>query len=55
VLTMMSSAEIRRVPVVNGSDEIVGIVSLGDIAIETNKDGRVGKTVEDISQAPPNN
>ena len=55
VLTMMSSAEIRRVPVVNGSDEIVGIVSIGDIAIETNKDGRVGKAIEDISQAPPNN
>jgi CBS domain-containing protein len=55
VLTMMSSSEIRRVPVVNGSDEIVGIVSLGYIAIETNKNDRVGKTVEDISQAPPNN
>lgn len=55
VLTMMSSAEVRRVPVVNSKDEIVGIVSLGDIAVETNKDGRVGKAIEDISQAPPNN
>jgi|SRR5215212_5703214 len=55
VLTLMTSAEVRRVPVVNGRDEIVGIVSLGDIAVETNKDGRVGKAIEDISQAPPNN
>ena len=55
VLTLMSSAEIRRVPVVNSRDELVGIVSIGDIAIETNKDGRVGKAIEDISQAPPNN
>lgn len=55
VLTLMSSAEVRRVPVVNNRDELVGIVSIGDIAIETNKDGRVGKAIEDISQAPPNN
>jgi len=54
-LTLMSSAEIRRVPVVNGQNELVGIVSIGDIAVETNKDGRVGKAIEDISQAPPNN
>ena len=55
VLDLMSSAEIRRVPVVNANDELVGIVSLGDIASNTNQDNRVGKAVEDISQAPPNN
>ena len=55
VMQLMSSAEIRRVPVVNGQDEIVGILSLGDVASNTNMDGKVGKTVEDISQAPPNN
>ena len=55
VLSMMSSAEIRRVPVVNQNNELVGIVSIGDIAAETNQDGKVGKAVESISQAPPNN
>ena len=55
VLSMMGNAEIRRVPVVNGNDELVGIVSLGDIASQGNKDGKVGKAVEDISEAPPNN
>ncbi len=55
VLDLMSSAEIRRVPVVNGNNELVGIISLGDIAENTNADNRVGKAVEDISQAPPNN
>lgn len=55
VLDLMSNAEIRRVPVVNGNDELVGIISLGDIAENTNADNRVGKAVEDISQAPPNN
>ncbi|HEX6099368.1 MAG TPA: CBS domain-containing protein [Thermoanaerobaculia bacterium] len=54
-LELMSNAEIRRVAVVNGNDELVGIVSLGDIASQTNQDGRVGKAVENISEAPPNN
>lgn len=55
VLQMMSSSEIRRVPVVNGSDELVGIVSIGDISINTNQDNKVGKAIESISQARPNN
>ncbi|HEY0140898.1 MAG TPA: CBS domain-containing protein [Thermoanaerobaculia bacterium] len=55
VLQMMSSAEIRRVPVVNRNDELVGIVSIGDIASDTNNDRSVGKALENISEAPPNN
>lgn len=55
VLQMMTSAEIRRVPVVNGNDEIVGIVSIGDIASDSNNPGKVGRALEDISEAPPNN
>ena len=55
VLSMMGNSEIRRVPVVNGNDELVGIVSLGDIASQGNQDGKVGKAVENISEAPPNN
>ena len=54
-LELMSNSEIRRVPVVNQNDELVGIVSLGDIASQTNQDGKIGKTVETISEAPPNN
>jgi CBS domain-containing protein len=54
-LKMMSRAEIRRLPVVDGNDEIVGILSIGDIAAEGNQEGRVGQTMEDISEAPPNN
>ena len=54
VLELMSKAEIRRVPVVNQNDELVGIVSIGDIS-KTNQDNKVGQTVEKISQAPPNN
>jgi CBS domain-containing protein len=54
-LELMSGAEIRRVAVVNTNDELVGIISIGDISTNTNQDGKVGKTMESISQAPPNN
>ena len=54
-LQMMKSAEVRRVPVVNARNEIVGIVSMGDIAKESTQSGRVGQAVRDISDAPPNN
>jgi hypothetical protein len=30
-------------------------VSIGDISTETNQDGKVGRTIEQISQAPSNN
>ncbi len=54
-LALMNSAEVRRVAVVNSNDELVGIVSLGDISVKSDKDDKVGKTVESISGAPPNN
>ena len=54
-LELMNSAEVRRVAVVNSNDELVGIVSLGDISVKSDKDSKVGKTVESISGAPPNN
>ena len=53
-LDVMSDAQVRRVPVVNTKNELVGIVSIGDIATDSNQANVVGKTVEEISQAPPN-
>jgi CBS domain-containing protein len=55
VLSVMGSSQVRRVPVVNERNEIVGIVSMGDLAISGNEDGKVGQAVEEISAAPPNN
>jgi CBS domain-containing protein len=55
VMALMSSAQVRRVPVVNASNELVGIVSLADLATETASDGKVGQTVEDISKGSGNN
>ena len=54
-LQLMSTAQIRRVAVVNNNNEIVGIVSMKDIATESTDSGKVGKTVEKISQGPANN
>ena len=54
-LNVMKGSEVRRVPVVNNNNEIVGIVSMGDIAKESQQRGRVGEAVKDISDAPPNN
>jgi CBS domain-containing protein len=55
VLGVMRSANVRRVPVCDKNDHIVGIVSMGDLAIETNEKGKVGDVVQDISEARPNN
>ena len=55
VLKLMSGSEIRRVPVVNQGNEIVGIISIGDLSTRTDKDDKVGRAVEQISEAPPNN
>ena len=46
---IMSQRQIRRLPVVDG-DRLVGIVSLGDIAVKEGKDGRTGDTLEHISE-----
>jgi CBS domain-containing protein len=46
---LMSEHQIRRLPVVDG-DRLVGIVSLGDLAVKEAKDSRVGDTLEHISE-----
>ena len=46
---IMSERQIRRLPVVEG-DRLVGIVSLGDIAVKEGKDSRTGETLEQISE-----
>jgi len=46
---IMSERQIRRLPVVEG-DRLVGIVSIGDIAVKEGKDSRTGETLEQISE-----
>ena len=46
---LMSEHQVRRLPVVDG-DRLVGIVSLGDIAVKEARDSRSGDTLEHISE-----
>jgi len=46
---LMSEHQVRRLPVVE-NDRLVGIVSLGDIAVKEAKDKRSGDTLERISE-----
>ncbi len=34
VISLMSTKQIRRIPIVNNDDELVGIISLGDLATD---------------------
>jgi CBS domain-containing protein len=46
---LMSEHQIRRLPVLEG-ERLVGIVSLGDIAVKEGKDSRSGDTLQSISE-----
>lgn len=46
---IMKEKQIRRLPVMNKSRRLVGIVSLGDLAINTHDDHLVGQALEKIS------
>jgi CBS domain-containing protein len=49
VVRIMREKAVRRVPVVDG-DRAVGIVSIGDLAVDLDPDSALA----DISEAPPN-
>ena len=46
---LMSEHQVRRLPVID-NDRLVGIVSIGDIAVKEGKDGRVGDALQHISE-----
>jgi CBS domain-containing protein len=46
---LMSERQVRRLPVVEDG-RLVGIISLGDIAVKEGRDRRSGETLENISQ-----
>ena len=47
---LMSEHQIRRLPVVDEDENLIGIVSLGDLAVKEGRDARVGDTLESISE-----
>jgi CBS domain-containing protein len=50
VFRTMRDHQVRRIPVVNDRDEVIGIIAQADMALETPSDKEVGETVEQISR-----
>jgi CBS domain-containing protein len=48
---LMAQHKVRRLPVVKG-DRLVGILSLGDVALADASDRALGQTLEEISESP---
>ena len=46
----MGDVKVRRLPVMNRQKRLVGIVSLGDLAVKESSDKRIGDTLEGISE-----
>ena len=53
-LHTMAQYKVRRLPVIDGHD-LVGIVSLADVAREYSDDAAKGDLIETISEGPPQN
>lgn len=47
---LMGAKQIRRLPVLNRDKQLVGILSLGDLSVEADKDVMAGQTLEKISE-----
>jgi len=50
VAELMQQLQVRRIPIVNRAKELVGIVSLGDIAVDGTNDKLSSQVIEDVSQ-----
>lgn len=50
VIRKMGDKQVRRIPVVNEKGNLLGIISMGDIAVETEADRELADALEDISQ-----
>ena len=49
---LMRQQQVRRLPIVDQDKNLVGIVSLGDLAVDTGDDALSGETLERISEGP---
>lgn len=47
---IMKENQIRRLPVVNGDNELVGILALGDLAVDMDNNRKSGEALEEISR-----
>jgi len=47
---LMSQHQVRRLPIVNSQKRLVGIVAIGDVAVESSEFEVVGETLSEISE-----
>lgn len=50
VIRMMGDKQVRRIPVVNENNYLVGMISMADVASETHEDRELAEALEDISK-----
>lgn len=50
VAELMENRQIRRLPIISREKRLVGIVSLGDLAVDTGKKKMAGRTLTEISK-----
>ena len=50
VMKVMGKEQVRRIPIVNESDEVVGVVSQADVVRKADSDVRAERTIEKISE-----
>jgi len=50
VADAMAASQVRRMPILNRQHELVGIVSLGDLAVDLSDDELTGEVLEEVSQ-----
>ena len=50
-LKLMKERQVRRMPIVDGSGRLAGIIAQADVATRVNKDSKTGELVEAISES----
>jgi CBS domain-containing protein len=50
VIRKMGDKQVRRIPVVNENNYLVGMISMADVAVETREDRELAEALEDISK-----
>ena len=48
-IRLMGDKQVRRVPIVNEQSELVGIIAMADVALETEDEREIAETLEEIS------
>lgn len=48
-IRLMGDRQVRRVPVINENNELVGIIAMADVALETEDEREIAETLEEIS------